>query len=240
MRIGILVSGRGTNLRNLVERGFNVAAVATNRPACPAVEFARERGLALGVFSQKAYGSAGERDSAMAAWLRDRGVELVVAAGWDRVLSDGFVAAFPDRVINVHPSLLPAFAGGMDAVEQALAHGVKITGCTVHLITSAVDGGPILLQAAVPVLDGDTPETLHERIQREEHRILPEAIQLMEKEVRSEGRPSDSVGRWVAAKEAPSTGGSVLANTRPRSAEADAGSGPHGGRSAPRAFRSHL
>jgi phosphoribosylglycinamide formyltransferase-1 len=172
-------------LRNLVEHGFDVAAVATNRPACPAADFARERGMALGVFSQKAYGSAAERDSAMAEWLRDQGVELVVAAGWDRVLSDGFVAAFPDRVINIHPSLLPAFAGGMDAVEQALAHGVKITGCTVHLVTSAVDAGPILLQAAVPVVEGDTPATLHERIQHEEHRILPQAIRLMERRVQA-------------------------------------------------------
>ena len=180
MKLGVLVSGRGTNLRNLVDHGFDVAAVATNRASCQGAEFARERGLPLGVFAQRDYGSAAERDTAMARWLVDRGVELVVAAGWDRVLSDGFIAAFPDRVINVHPSLLPAFAGGMDAVEQALAHGVKVSGCTVHLVTSAVDAGPILLQAAVPVLDGDTPETLHARIQREEHRILPEAIRLID------------------------------------------------------------
>jgi phosphoribosylglycinamide formyltransferase-1 len=185
VRLGVLVSGRGTNLRNLAERGFEVAAVATNRPACPAAQFAHERGLPVGVFAQRDYGSAAERDSAMARWLLDRGVELVVAAGWDRVLSDGFIAAFPDRVINVHPSLLPAFAGGMDAVEQALAHGVKVSGCTVHLVTSAIDAGPILLQAAVPVLEGDTSETLHERIQREEHRILPEAIELIARRVQA-------------------------------------------------------
>ena len=183
MRLGVLVSGRGTNLRNLVEHGFAVVAVATNRGGCPAAVFARQSGLALSVFSQKAYASAAERDAAMARWLRQQGVELVVAAGWDRVLSDGFVVAFPGRVINVHPSLLPAFAGGMDAVEQALAHGVRVSGCTVHLVTSAVDAGPILVQAAVPVLEGDNRETLHERIQREEHRILPEAIRLIEKRV---------------------------------------------------------
>ena len=183
MKLGVLVSGRGTNLRNLVDRGFEVVAVATNRGGCPAAGFARERGLPLGVFSQKAYASAAERDAAMAGWLREAGVELVVAAGWDRVLSDGFVAAFPDRVVNIHPSLLPAFAGGMDAVEQALGQGVKITGCTVHLVTSAVDAGPILVQAAVPVLDGDMPESLHERIRHEEHRILPEAIHLIERRV---------------------------------------------------------
>lgn len=185
MKLGVLVSGRGTNLRNLVELGFEVVAVASNRPSCPAAEFARERRLNLGDFAQKAYGSAAERDQAMASWLLEKGVELVVAAGWDRVLSDAFIAAFPDRVINVHPSLLPAFAGGMDAVEQALAHGVKLTGCTVHLVTNAVDAGPILVQAAVPVLDGDTPQTLRERIQREEHRIVPEAIRLIERRVQA-------------------------------------------------------
>src|SRR5215831_11329622 len=104
----------------------------------------------------------------MAAWLRGQGVELVVNAGYDRILSPDFVAAFRGRVINVHPSLLPAFGGGMDAVQQALAHGVKITGCTVHVVTDEVDAGPILVQAAVPVRPGDTVETLHARIQAEE------------------------------------------------------------------------
>ena len=165
MRLGVLASGNGSNLRNLVELGFEVVAVATNRPHCGAAAFGRERGIRLGEFPQKRYDSALARDAAMAAWLLARAVEVVVCAGYDRVLT---------------APLLDAFAGGMDAVEQALAHGVKITGCTVHLVTSAVDAGPILVQAAVPVLDGDTPETLHERIQREEHRILPEAIRLIE------------------------------------------------------------
>lgn len=185
MRLGVLVSGRGSNLRNLAERGFDVAAVASNRPSCGAAVFARERGLALGVFQQSSFASPAERDRAMAAFLRAAGAELVVAAGWDRVLSDEFLGAFQGRVLNIHPSLLPAFAGGMDAVEQALAHGVKITGCTVHLVTGAVDAGPILAQAAVPVLEGDTPESLHERIQREEHRILPEAIRRLEADVQA-------------------------------------------------------
>jgi phosphoribosylglycinamide formyltransferase-1 len=115
----------------------------------------------------------------MLAWLRSEGVELVVNAGYDRILSPAFVAAFAGRMLNVHPSLLPAFGGGMDAVERALAHGVKITGCTVHAVTDEVDAGPILLQAAVPVLPDDTVERLHARIQAEEHRILPEAIELI-------------------------------------------------------------
>jgi phosphoribosylglycinamide formyltransferase-1 len=180
MKLGVLVSGRGTNLRNLIDREFEVVAVATNRAGCPGAQLALERGIPLGVFAQKRFASAAERDTAMAAWLVSRGVELVVAAGWDRVLTGAFVSAFPNRILNIHPSLLPAFAGGMDAVEAALGHGVKVTGCTVHLVTDAVDAGPILLQAAVPVLDGDTVESLHARIQREEHRILPEAIRLMQ------------------------------------------------------------
>jgi phosphoribosylglycinamide formyltransferase 1 len=125
----------------------------------------------------------------MRDWLRERGVELVVNAGYDRILSPDFVAAFAGRMINVHPSLLPAFAGGMDAVGQALEHGVKVTGCTVHLVTDDVDAGPILVQAAVPVEPDDTPQTLHARIQIQEHRILPEAIQILAREL-AEKSPS--------------------------------------------------
>jgi phosphoribosylglycinamide formyltransferase 1 len=177
VRIGVLASGKGSNLRNLVERGFRVVAVATNRPSCGAAAFARERGLALGEFSQRRFGSSEERDGAMLEWLRGREVELVVNAGYDRILSRAFVAAFAGRVINVHPSLLPAFAGGMDAVERALAAGVETTGCTVHVVTDDVDAGPVLLQASVPVLPDDTVERLRARIQAQEHRILPEAIE---------------------------------------------------------------
>lgn len=180
MKLGVLVSGRGSNLLNLVERGFEVVAVATNRPGCPAAGFARERAIPLGEFSQKRYASLEERDAAMREWLGERGVELVVNAGYDRILSRSFTAGFQGRMLNIHPSLLPAFGGGMDAVEQALAYGVKLSGCTVHLVTDEVDAGPILLQAVVPVLDGDTPESLKARIQLEEHQLLPEAIRLME------------------------------------------------------------
>jgi phosphoribosylglycinamide formyltransferase-1 len=179
VRLGILASGRGSNLRNLVDRGYDVVAVATNRPSSGAAAFARDRGLALGEFSQRRFASSEERDAAMLDWLRERGAELIVNAGYDRILSRAFVSAFAGRMINVHPSLLPAFGGGMDAVERALAHGVKLTGCTVHVVTDEVDAGPILLQAAVPVLPDDTVERLHARIQAEEHRILPEAIELI-------------------------------------------------------------
>jgi phosphoribosylglycinamide formyltransferase 1 len=186
--IGVLASGRGTNLVNLVERGYRVVAVATNRPSCGAAAFARDRGLPLGEFPQSRYPSVEARDAAMCRWLCDRGVEVVVNAGYDRILTPGFVAAFGGRILNLHPSLLPAFAGSMDAVSQALAHGVKITGCTVHVVTDQVDAGPILLQAAVPVLEGDTHEALLARIQVEEHRILPEAIELLAERIQ-DGAP---------------------------------------------------
>jgi len=176
MRLGVLVSGRGSNLRNLADRGFEVVAVATNRPLCGAAEFARQRGLALGEFSQKNYESVRARDIAMRDWLLERRAQLIFNAGYDRILSAEFIHAFPGRVINVHPSLLPAFGGGMDAVAKALSAGVKVTGCTVHLVTEEVDAGPILLQAAVPVLPDDTVESLHARIQVEEHRLLHQAI----------------------------------------------------------------
>jgi phosphoribosylglycinamide formyltransferase 1 len=179
VRLGVLASGKGSNLRNLVGRGYTVVAVATNRPGCGAARFARDRGLALGEFSQRRFESREARDAAMRDWLRGRRVELVVNAGYDRILSASFTAAFHGRILNVHPSLLPAFAGGMDAVQRALAQGVRITGCTVHVVTDDVDAGPILVQAAVPVLEGDTVETLHARIQAEEHRILPEAIEII-------------------------------------------------------------
>jgi phosphoribosylglycinamide formyltransferase 1 len=192
MRLGVLVSGRGTNLRNLVELGFDVAAVATNRPSCPAAAFAREREIALGEFSQKRYGSLQTRDAAMARWLEAGGVDLVVNAGYDRILSPEFTTRFAGRMLNVHPSLLPAFGGTMHAVEEALAHGARITGCTVHLVTDEVDSGPILLQAAVPVLEDDDPESLRARIQAEEHRLLPQAIRLMEARLAAE--KSASIG----------------------------------------------
>ena len=119
-----------------------------------------------------------EFDARMAAVLQEHGVELVCLAGYLRLLSGEFVRQFPERILNIHPSLLPAFPG-LDAQGQALAHGVKVTGCTVHLVDEQLDSGPILLQAAVPVLDEDTVETLSERILREEHRVYSEAIRWM-------------------------------------------------------------
>jgi phosphoribosylglycinamide formyltransferase-1 len=160
-----------------------VVAVATNRPSCGAAVFARERGIPVGELSQKSFASAEERDAAMRDFLRGHGVELVVDAGYDRVHSRAFLEAFEDRIINVHPSLLPEFGGGMDAVEQALASRAKATGATVHIVTANLDAGPILVQEAVPILEGDTVETLRQRVHEAEHRILPQAIRLMEARV---------------------------------------------------------
>jgi len=180
MRLGVAVSGNGSNLRNLVEQGFQVVAVATNRPACGGAAFARERGIPLAELPQKNFASAHDRDAAMRDFFKGERVELVVDAGYDRIHSEAFVEAFRDRIVNIHPSLLPEFGGGMDAIEQALRARVKRTGATVHVVTSDLDAGPILIQEAVEVVEGDTPETLRERVHEAEHRILPQAIRLME------------------------------------------------------------
>jgi phosphoribosylglycinamide formyltransferase-1 len=180
MRLGVAVSGQGSNLRNLVETGFDVVAVATNRPTCGAAEFARGRGIPLGELPQRSFASAEERDAAMRDFFQSHGVELVVDAGYDRIHTEPFVEAFDGRIINVHPSLLPDFAGGMDAVEQALSSGAARTGATVHVVTSDLDAGPLLIQEAVPILEGDTVETLRRRVHEAEYRIVPQAVRLME------------------------------------------------------------
>lgn len=180
MRLGVCVSGQGTNLRNLVDRGFDVVAVATNRSLCPAAAYAREAGIPLGELPQSKYASLEDRDAAMRDFFQAHQVELVVDAGYDRIHSLPFLDAFAGRIINVHPSLLPMFGGGMDAVEQALESGLKFTGATVHLVTAEVDGGPILLQDSVPIFESDTVETLRARVHEVEHRILPDGIRMME------------------------------------------------------------
>jgi formyltetrahydrofolate-dependent phosphoribosylglycinamide formyltransferase len=180
MKLGVAVSGKGSNLRNLVDRGFEVVAVATNRPSCGGAAFARDRNIPLGELSLKQFASEEERDTAMRDFFRSHGVELVVDAGYDRIHTGPFLDAYRGRIINVHPSLLPDFAGGMDAVEQALRSGMTVTGATVHLVTEDLDAGPILAQEAVPVLKDDTVETLRRRIHGAEYRILPEAIHLLE------------------------------------------------------------
>jgi phosphoribosylglycinamide formyltransferase 1 len=155
-------------------------AVATNRPSCGGAAYARDKGIPLGELSQKNFNSAEDRDAAMSDFFRKHGVEVVVDAGYDRVHSQAFLDAFEDRIINVHPSLLPEFGGGMDAVERALRSGADATGATVHIVTASLDAGPILVQEAVPILESDTVETLRQRVHEAEYRILPHAIRLME------------------------------------------------------------
>lgn len=155
--------------------------MATNRPACGGAAFARDRRIPLGELPQKRFASVQERDIAMRDFFVTHGVELVVDAGYDRIHSMPFLEAFENRIINVHPSLLPEFAGGMDAVEQALAGGATRTGATVHIVTAELDAGPVLLQEAVPILPSDTVETLRSRVHAAEYRILPRGIRMMER-----------------------------------------------------------
>ncbi len=154
--------------------------MATNRPTCGAAAFARERAIPLAELSQRSFGSAESRDVAMRDFFLDYGVELLVDAGYDRIHTSPFLDAFEGRIVNVHPSLLPEFAGGMDAIEQALAAGVRRTGATVHVVTAELDAGPILLQEEVPIVEGDTVETLRHRVHEAEYRILPAGVRLME------------------------------------------------------------
>jgi phosphoribosylglycinamide formyltransferase-1 len=193
MRLGILISGRGSNFEAIANGIANrkldaeIATVISNRANAPGLEIARQRGIPMRVIPSRGL----EReayDELLIDELRTHDVDLVCLAGFMRLLSAGFVRAFPNRVLNIHPSLLPAFPG-LDAQRQALEHGVKITGCTVHFVDEFLDAGPVLIQSAVPVLDEDTVETLSERILKQEHLIYPKAIQYMvEGRVRIEGR----------------------------------------------------
>jgi len=171
--IGVLVSGGGTNLQALLDAGLPVVAVASNRRDAPAL--ARAGALATAAFELDDYASRDARDAAMAAWLEEHGARLVVLAGFMQLLTPAFLQRFPDRIVNVHPSLLPDFPGA-HPVEDQLAAGVRESGATVHLVDEGVDSGPILAQERVPVLPGDTPETLHERIKTVEHRLLPQVV----------------------------------------------------------------
>ena len=183
-RLGILLSGRGSNFeaiaRNVLSGSLDceIGFVFSNRPDAQGLAIARDLGFPVASFPSKGPSGTMDRaafDEKVAALLREHQVDLVCLAGYMRLLTGGFVSQFSGRILNIHPSLLPAFPG-LDAQYQALAHGVKITGCTVHFVDEDLDSGPILLQAPVPVLDNDTVETLSARILREEHRIYSEAI----------------------------------------------------------------
>jgi phosphoribosylglycinamide formyltransferase 1 len=175
--IGVLVSGEGTNLQALLDAGLPVVAVASDNTKAKGLDRAAKAGIEAGAFPAAEFESRERRDQELAEWLGERGVELVVLAGYMRLLSEPFLDRFPGRILNVHPSLLPSFPGA-HAVEDALAHGVKVTGATVHFVDQGIDTGPIVLQEAVAVHEGDSPESLHERIQAVEHRLLPQAVRL--------------------------------------------------------------
>jgi phosphoribosylglycinamide formyltransferase-1 len=181
LAIAVLVSGTGTNLQALLDtvhgREADIVAVASSRADAPALERARARGVPCAVFARADYPDRDARDEALADWLAARGVGLVVLAGYMELLSPRFLARFPSAVINVHPSLLPAFPG-LEAIEQALSYGVKVFGVTVHLVDAGVDSGPVIVQRAVELPDARDPDEVREALRPLEHGLLAEAVRL--------------------------------------------------------------
>ncbi len=193
-RLAVLISGRGSNLQSIVDAvaakrlDATVAVVFSNRRAAPGLLRARDAGIETVCLSHRDYAERDGYDQAIVDILRSRQVDLVCLAGFMRLIGRPLLEAFPHRILNIHPSLLPAFPG-LEAQRQALEHGVRVAGATVHLVTAELDGGPIVLQATVPVLDDDTVDTLSARILAEEHRLYPEAIKIvLEGRWRVEGR----------------------------------------------------
>ncbi len=175
MSVVVLISGRGSNLQALLDARIPVSAVISNKAGAGGLEIAGRHGIATRVVEHRAYAGREAFDAALAAAIDEFKPELVVLAGFMRILTPGFVERHAGRLVNIHPSLLPSFPG-LDTHERALEAGVKLHGCTVHFVTAELDHGPIIAQAAVPVLDDDTPDTLAARVLREEHRIFPEAV----------------------------------------------------------------
>lgn len=194
LRIGVLASGRGTNLQAIIDAieagrlDAGIAVVVSDRTDAPALERARKHGAKALFINPRDFSDRESFDRGVAAVLAEHKVELVCLAGFMRILTSAFLAAFHDRVMNIHPALLPSFPG-LHAQRRALEHGVKVSGATVHFVDEGVDSGPIILQVAVPVRDDDTEESLSERILAEEHKIYPKAIQLFaEGRLKIEGR----------------------------------------------------
>ena len=183
-RLGVLISGRGSNLQAIIEAiagqrlDAEIAVVVSNRQDAPGLDRARRAGIETVALRHTDYAAREAFDAAIVGELRQRDVGLVCLAGFMRLLSASFVAAFPNAILNIHPSLLPAFVG-LDAQRQAWEHGVKVSGATVHIVTPELDDGPIVRQAVVPVLPTDTADSLAARILVEEHRIYPEAIRVI-------------------------------------------------------------
>lgn len=183
LQIAVLASGSGTNLQAIIDRfrdgeRVRLVAVGSDNPAAQALERARRAGIETAVFERSGYDDRGGRDRAMAEWLLSQGVELVVLAGYMQLLSDEFIERFGGRVINVHPALLPSFPG-LDAIGQAMRHGVRVSGVTVHFVDAGVDTGPIILQEAIPLTYTRPIEEFEDQVHRVEHRLLPRAIELI-------------------------------------------------------------
>jgi len=184
LRVGVLISGRGSNLKALLDTCLTpdfpaeIVAVLSNRPDAIGLKHAQALGVPAIALDHKAHASREAFDDALHEALRIAGVEFICLAGYMRLLTPGFIARWADRIINIHPSLLPAFRG-LRAHEQALAAGVKLAGCTVHIVRPEVDSGPIIAQAAVPVLDGDDAASLAARVLEAEHKIYPLALKLI-------------------------------------------------------------
>ncbi|MCA1561535.1 MAG: phosphoribosylglycinamide formyltransferase [Acidobacteria bacterium] len=200
-RLGILISGRGSNLHALMDASAHgkldarIAVVISNRADASGLDRARDAGIATIVLDHRGWASRDEYDLALARELKHRGVALVCLAGFMRLVGPALIEAFPNAILNIHPSLLPSFPG-LNAQRQALERGVKITGATVHLVTGELDGGPIVLQSPVSVLDDDTVDSLSARILIEEHRIYPDAVRaVLSESWRLDGR------RFVGSEE---------------------------------------
>jgi phosphoribosylglycinamide formyltransferase 1 len=182
-RVAVLASGTGTNLQAILDRahgrdGVEVVAVASDRPGARALDRATDRGIAAECFPRDGFSTREERDAAMADWIGEQGVDLVVLAGYMQLLSASFIERFRDRIVNVHPALLPAFPG-LDAIGQALQAGVKVTGVTIHFVDEGMDTGPPILQRAVPVPPDRDRDDLERAIHAAEHALLPEAIRMI-------------------------------------------------------------
>jgi phosphoribosylglycinamide formyltransferase-1 len=209
LRVGVLASGRGSNLAALIETAADpaypaeIALVIVNVTGATALDRAKAAGIPTKLIEHRAFPDRASFDAALDAALRAAGVELICLAGFMRLLTPGFVETWRDRMINIHPSLLPAFPG-LDTHARALQAGVKIAGCTVHFVRHETDTGPIIAQAAVPVLPGDTPDTLAARVLEAEHRLYPLALRLVaEGRVRVVEERAEIIGASGAASPAP-------------------------------------
>jgi formyltetrahydrofolate-dependent phosphoribosylglycinamide formyltransferase len=215
-RVAVLISGRGSNMEALVAAAAapdypaEIVAVIANTPAARGLETARVRGIATGVVPHRNFPDRGAHDAAIGAALAEFQPDIVCLAGYMRILTPGFVAAWQGRMINIHPSLLPAFPG-LDTHARALEAGVRVHGCTVHFVTAAMDDGPIVAQAAVPVNGGDTPDALAARVLAAEHRLYPMALAMV-----ARGQARMEAGRTVFADGEEAEPGTILFSPPPQ------------------------